>query len=54
MRVRDFDAAWKLARAYYWLGGHVPEGESRAMYEQGVEAGRKALLAAEMARWEGF
>ena len=21
---RDFDAAWKLARADYWLGGHAP------------------------------
>jgi tetratricopeptide (TPR) repeat protein len=40
---RDFDAAWKLARADYWLGGHVPERERRAMYEQGIEAGRKAV-----------
>jgi tetratricopeptide (TPR) repeat protein len=40
---RDFDAAWKLARADYWLGGHVPEKERRAMYEQGIEAGRKAV-----------
>ena len=40
---RDFDAAWKLARADYWLGGHVPARESRAMYEQGIEAGRKAV-----------
>src|SRR5216117_3939774 len=22
---RAFDAAWKLARADYWLGGHVPD-----------------------------
>ena len=40
---RDFDAAWKLARADYWLGGHVPERERRAMYEQGIDAGRKAV-----------
>src|SRR5688572_16575169 len=26
----DFDAAWKLARADYWLGGRVPEPERRA------------------------
>src|SRR4029079_16660091 len=31
---RNFDAAWKLARADYWLGGHVPDRERRAIYEQ--------------------
>jgi tetratricopeptide (TPR) repeat protein len=40
---RDFDAAWKLARADYWLGGHAPEPERRAFLEQGIEAGRKAV-----------
>jgi tetratricopeptide (TPR) repeat protein len=40
---RDFDSAWKLARADYWLGGHVAERESRAIYEQGIDAGRKAV-----------
>jgi len=39
---RDFDAAWKLARACYWLGGHVPESERRAALERGIEAGKKA------------
>src|SRR2546426_4515688 len=42
---RDFDAAWKLARADYWLGGHVPERERRTFLEQGIEAGRKAVAA---------
>lgn len=37
-----FDAAWKLARADYWLGGHAPQTERRAWFEQGIEAGRKA------------
>jgi tetratricopeptide (TPR) repeat protein len=41
----NFDAAWKLARADYWLGGHVPERERRAIYEQGIDAGRKAAAA---------
>ena len=40
---RNFDAAWKLARADYWLGGHVPDRERRAIYEQGIDAGRKAI-----------
>jgi len=42
---RDFDAAWKLARADYWLGGHGPERERRTFLEQGIEAGRKAVAA---------
>ena len=38
-----FDAAWKLARAGYWLGGHVPEAERRPVLERGIEAGRTAV-----------
>jgi tetratricopeptide (TPR) repeat protein len=41
---RDRDAAWKLARADYWLGGHAPEAESRALYEHGIEAAQRAIL----------
>lgn len=39
----SFDAAWKLARADYWLGGHGPEQERRAFLDSGIEAARKAL-----------
>lgn len=39
----DFEAAWKLARAAYWLGSHVPAGEQRRHYERGLEAGRRAV-----------
>ena len=38
-----FDAASKLARADYWLGGHAPEAERRKWLEEGIEAGRKAV-----------
>lgn len=38
-----FDAAWKLARADYWLGGHAPETERRQFLENGIDAGRKAI-----------
>jgi tetratricopeptide (TPR) repeat protein len=41
--ARDFEAAWKLARADYWIGGHARPGESRAIYEQGIDAARKAI-----------
>ena len=41
----DFEAAWKLARACYWLGGHVPESERSARFEQGIEAARRAAAA---------
>jgi tetratricopeptide (TPR) repeat protein len=37
-----FDAAWKLARVDYWIGGHAPESERRGIYEQGIDAGRRA------------
>ena len=40
---RDFDAAWKLARADYWLGGHGPDAERRKDLERGIDAGRKAV-----------
>lgn len=41
-----FDAAWKLARVDYWLGGHLPAAERRAAYEDGIDAGRKAVAIA--------
>jgi len=41
---KDFETAWKLARACYWLGGHVAEDARRAQYERGIEAGRQASV----------
>jgi tetratricopeptide (TPR) repeat protein len=41
---KDFESAWKLARACYWLGGHVAAADRRAQYERGVEAGRQASV----------
>jgi hypothetical protein len=38
----DFDAAWKLARACYWIGSHGPQAERRAALERGVSAGETA------------
>jgi hypothetical protein len=38
----DFESAWKLARARYWLGGHAPEAERRAFLEEGIAAARTA------------
>jgi hypothetical protein len=49
---RDFEAAWKLARADYWLGGHAPEPERRAFLERGIEAGQKAI-ALQVGKAEG-
>jgi len=40
---RDFESAWKLARACYWLGGHVPADEQRQQYERGIKAGMRAI-----------
>jgi tetratricopeptide (TPR) repeat protein len=41
--ARDFDAAWKLARAEYWLGGHGPDTGRRKDLERGIDAARKAV-----------
>lgn len=42
--ANDFESAWKLARARYWLGTNgLPQAERRAALEGGIEAGRKAV-----------
>jgi hypothetical protein len=39
----DFESAWKLARATYWLGQHgTTEHARRTWLERGIEAGRSA------------
>ena len=40
---KDFESAWKLARACYWLGGHVPAEEQRKQYERGIKAATRAV-----------
>jgi hypothetical protein len=40
---KDFEAAWKLARTRYWLGGHAPEAERKTLLEEGIAAGRTAV-----------
>lgn len=44
----DVEAAWKLARARYWLGtnGPAPDAEKKRLLERGIEAGRAAAAAA--------
>jgi hypothetical protein len=42
----DFESAWKLARARYWLGGHAPDAERKQLLEGGIAAGRAAVAAA--------
>jgi cytochrome c-type biogenesis protein CcmH/NrfG len=42
----DLEAAWKLSRAYYWLGTHGPADGRRADLEAGVEAARTAIRLA--------
>jgi hypothetical protein len=48
----DFEAAWKLARTEYWLGGHGPEQGRRKHLEDGIAAAR-AAIAAQASRPEG-
>jgi tetratricopeptide (TPR) repeat protein len=39
----DYGAAWKLARAGYFLGTHLPGSARRAALERGVKAGESAV-----------
>src|SRR6266496_3096295 len=41
---KDFDSAWKLARAAYWLGGHDTPDARRKALERGVAAARQAAM----------
>jgi tetratricopeptide (TPR) repeat protein len=43
--ARNFDAAWKLARADYWIGGHAPEEQRKPILEAGIAAARSAIAA---------
>jgi tetratricopeptide (TPR) repeat protein len=50
---KDFESAWKLARARYWLGTNgLPEPERKPALEAGIAAGRTAA-ALEPKRPEG-
>jgi tetratricopeptide (TPR) repeat protein len=40
---QNVEAAWKLARARYWLGGHLPEAERKPALESGIAAARAAI-----------
>jgi hypothetical protein len=40
----DFESAWKLARASYWLGTNgLPPDQRRSALERGIAAGRNAI-----------
>jgi len=39
---QDFESAWKLARARYWIGGHAGTSDGRAILEAGIAAGTTA------------
>src|SRR5215831_19614163 len=44
---RDFVAAWKRAKAGYWLGGHEATSDAKdAAYDAGMAAARLAIAAA--------
>lgn len=44
--AKDFESAWKLARARYWLGGHADVKRRKAYLESGIAAGRAAIAIA--------
>jgi hypothetical protein len=40
-----FEAAWKLSRACYWLGGHAPEKERKPFSSRGFAQDRRPLIS---------
>lgn len=42
-RPDDYESAWKLGRACYWLGGHLAPAARRAQLERGIEGARRAV-----------
>lgn len=53
VNARDFESAFKLAQARYWLGTNgLPEAERKAALEAGISAARSAI-AINAARPEG-
>jgi tetratricopeptide (TPR) repeat protein len=43
--AKDFESAWKLARARYWLGTHAPEKGRKDYLEGGIAAAQSAIAA---------
>src|SRR5207237_2368130 len=50
---RDFDSAWKLSRAEYWLGTQGPTEVRRAALERGTDIGKQASQL-DSSRPEGY
>jgi len=44
----NYEAAWKLARVCYWLGGHVTASERESQYKRGIEIARQAIALSGM------
>jgi tetratricopeptide (TPR) repeat protein len=43
---RDFESAWKVARATYWVGPHQERDLGRKALERGIAAGKQATMIA--------
>jgi tetratricopeptide (TPR) repeat protein len=43
----NVEALWKLSRACWWLGTHSPEEEKLAIFEKGMDYGKRAVLLKE-------
>lgn len=43
---RDFESAWKIARATYWIGPHEERDAGRLTLERGIAAGQQAATMA--------
>lgn len=41
-----YDAAWKLSKAYWYLGNHSPKEEKAATFQKGIDAAKQAITIA--------
>ncbi|MBI5523833.1 MAG: hypothetical protein HY910_14490 [Desulfarculus sp.] len=39
------EAAWKLSRAWYWVGSHLPEDQALEPFDQAVQAAKQAVAS---------
>jgi tetratricopeptide (TPR) repeat protein len=43
---KSYEAAWKLSKAYWYLGNHSAKDEKEALFQKGIDAGKQAISIA--------
>jgi tetratricopeptide (TPR) repeat protein len=40
---KSYEAAWKLSKAYWYLGNHSEKNEKEAIFQKGIDAAKRAI-----------